>query len=99
MEETKKPKKKIALKIFIGIISLWILLVGIDFVRFTASDSYIDPLVCVYSNGCKCFEWREEVGLGYSFDYIFYDEIHLRNKTPDEAEFRLFGIELYTRKN
>ena len=98
MENTKKPKKKIALKIFAGVITLWILLVGIDFVRFTISDRYIAPIVCVYSNGCKCYEWREKIGLGYSFDYTFYDEMKLRNKEPETAHFKLFGIELYTRK-
>ncbi|MBQ9956953.1 MAG: hypothetical protein IJO99_05240 [Ruminococcus sp.] len=99
MEETKKPKKKIALKIFIVIISLWVLLIGVDFVRFTASNSYIEPLVCIYSTGCRCYEWREKTGLGYSFDYTFYDEMKLSNKEPETASFKLFGIELYTREN
>lgn len=64
-EKLRKSVKGTALKIIIAVLLTWILITAIDAVRFFTSDKQIKPLICLESNGCKCFEWREEVGIGY----------------------------------
>ncbi|MBP3379257.1 MAG: hypothetical protein J6K77_00120 [Ruminococcus sp.] len=93
-EKDKKVGKHIALKVIGAILGLYILMIAIDMIRFLASDRQIAPIICTGSNGCGCFEWREEVGLGYAFDYTYYSEESLREGKPDEAVFDFWGLEI-----
>lgn len=97
MEKPKTPRKRLWLKIMAVTAGLWVLLMGVDFVRFAASDSYITPIINVEHNYSHSCEWREECGILYSFDYTFDSELHLQNKTPDSADFRIFGITIYSK--
>lgn len=88
----KKFGKNIVLKIISVIIGLWVLITVIDAVRFFVSDKQVSPLICLEYNGCKCYEWRQEIGMGYSFDYEYYSmESYSANK-PDRAVYCFFGM-------
>lgn len=47
MEKTKKSIKKIALKIIIAVLFIWVVLAVTDLIRFVTSDGYIEPLFTV----------------------------------------------------
>ncbi|MDE6665832.1 MAG: hypothetical protein K2K14_06550 [Ruminococcus sp.] len=95
MEKIKKTKKRIALKVIAVIFGLWVLITAIDAIRFFTSDKQISPIIRTEYNSCKCYEWCEEVGIGYVFDYS-YDSIESHDaKKPDRAvyKFYFFGME------
>ena len=72
-----KLKKHFFLKLSAVLIILWIILISVDFIRFSCSENAVSPIFEVYCNYCKCYEWREYVGLGYSFDYNFDSDADL----------------------
>ncbi|MBO5163743.1 MAG: hypothetical protein J6B75_04780 [Ruminococcus sp.] len=93
MEKVKKSKRRIALKVIAVILGLWVLMAAIDMIRFFSSDKQISPMICTGSNGCHCFEWREEISLGgYTFDYSYYSEESYREGKPDKAVCYFFGL-------
>lgn len=98
MEEVKNSKKRIALKIFIGIISLWVLLIGVDFVRFISADIPTKPLLTISSGGCKCGESESENGLGYSYGYYYDISSSYSQKNPESAYFTIFRFKLYSKE-
>lgn len=98
MEEVKNSKKRIALRIFSVILILWILLVGIDFVRFVSADIPTKPLLTISSGGCRCGESESENGLGYSYGYYYDISSSYSQKNPESAYFTIFGIELYSKE-
>ncbi len=97
MKETKEKssKKHIVLKVIVVILALWVIMAAIDMIRFFSSDKQISPIICTGSNGCHCFEWREEISLGgYTFDYTYYSEESNREGKPDEAVIDFFGLKI-----
>lgn len=93
MEKVRKFKKRIILKIIIAVFLTWILITLTDVVRFFASDKPISPLICIESNGCGCFEWREEVGIGYLFEYTYNSEDSFNDGKPDHAVYKFYLID------
>ncbi|MCM1529203.1 MAG: hypothetical protein NC093_04325 [Alistipes sp.] len=96
MEEKRKSgKRHIILKAVIVILALWVIMAAIDMIRFFSSDKHISPIICTGSNGCGCFEWREEISLGgYTFDYSYYSEETFNERKPDKAAFCFLGLEI-----
>lgn len=91
-EKIKKPKKRIALKVIAVIFGLWVLITAIDAIRFFTSDKPISPIICIESNGCKCFEWREKVGIGYLFEYTYNSEESFNDSKPARAVYKFYLI-------
>ena len=81
------------MKIIIAVLLTWILITLIDAIRFFTSDKPISPLICIESNGCGCFEWREEVGIGYLFDYTYNSEESFNAGKPDRAVYKFYLID------
>lgn len=97
-EKIKKDKKHIVLKIIAVILGLWFFMTTIDLIRFFTSDKQISPIICIEYNGCKCYEWREEVSLGgYIFDYTYESEESYHNGKPDNAVCYFFGLKFERR--
>ncbi len=92
-EKIKKSKGRTVLKIIIAVLLIWILIVLIDTVRFFTSDKPISPLICIESNGCGCFEWREKVGIGYLFEYNYNSIESYDAKKPDRAVYKFYLID------
>ncbi|MBQ8296795.1 MAG: hypothetical protein IJX77_03330 [Ruminococcus sp.] len=97
MQEYEYPRKKHTFaKIICVLIGVWILIVGIDFLRFRFSDGYTEPVICMESAHCKCGESSFAHGIGYSFHYGYDTASDKEN--PDSASFTLFGQELYSKE-
>lgn len=95
MKAEKKVRKHIALKIIAVILALWVIMTAIDMIRFFTSDKQISPMIRIEYNGCKCFEWREEVSLGgYIFDYTYKSEESYQEGKPDKAVVDFFGLKI-----
>lgn len=99
-EKTKKSKWRIAIIGFIAIPLIWILLVVTDFIRFTTSDGYIQPIFTVMQTACGCGESRSEYGIGYCFDYGYIIDIddssrHYDKDKPDYRSFSVFDLTIY----
>lgn len=100
MEKTKKSIKKIALKIIIAVLFIWVVLAVTDLIRFVTSDGYIEPIFTVTQMYCKCGESRRECGIGYSFDYKYIIDIDNPSRKydkekPDSKCFSVLGFDLY----
>lgn len=96
MEKTKALRKRLWLKIIAVIAGLWVLLMGVDFVRFAVAETRIKPLILTAQGGCHCYESRIEYGLGYSFHYSFDSDTSYTANKPDSKSFCLFGLEIYS---
>ena len=48
MEKTKTLRKRLWLKIIAVIAGLWLLLMGVDFVRFAVAETRIKPLILTH---------------------------------------------------
>ena len=92
-KNAKRTKGRTVLRIIIAVLMIWILIVLIDIVRFFTSDKPISPLICIESNGCHCFEWREKVGMGYLFEYTYNSEEPFNNGKPDHAVYKFYLID------
>lgn len=96
----KKSIKRIAIIGFIAIPLIWILLVVTDFIRFTTSDGYIQPIFTVSQMACGCGENRAEYGIGYCFDYGYIIDLDdsswkYDKEKPDFRSFSIFGKTVY----
>lgn len=94
-----KLKKHFFLKLSAVLIILWIILVSVDFIRFSCSENLISPIFEIDHNGCKCCEWRESIGIGYSFDYNFDSDADLEKRKYSSADFKIFGFTIYSKEN
>ncbi|MDE6502612.1 MAG: hypothetical protein K2K02_10470 [Ruminococcus sp.] len=99
-EKIKKSRKRVAIKIIIAVLLIWVLLVITDFIRFKTSDGYIEPLITITHMACDCGESRSECGIGYSFDYDYILDIgnsswKYDKEKPDSRRFSVLGKDLY----
>lgn len=90
-------KKKIFITIAV-LMGAWLLITGIDLMRFVSSNEYIEPIITLTDGGCDCGENKFADGLGYSFHY--YYEVpggyHTNDSKPIGRSFTLFGFKLYS---